>query len=299
VGLRALDFRRKTALSQAELPGKPDPLNSIRLCALLVLALLYHPALAEEPASDRTLTIAIESEQARPFEYVDETGRATGFHVEVEREVAERLGWSVRFLRVPWVRATEMLKSGEAEAATYMVETPERDQFAIFAPGNVLHLIHLSMYINREDEGRIRWEPPLEAMLARWRVGIARGYYYPDSVRDLLKPGETVDNRARTWVMLMRMLLARHVDIAFTAYDPIEQLRTELPDIDSRIVPLAGAPAIDTPVYLAFTRRNDGPRKAEAFAAAYAAWRQTDEYRALVARFGTAVSLGVDSLRSE
>ena len=265
-----------------------DPVRPVRVLALLLAGLaawLVGAAAAEEPPP-QTLSVALEDIDSPRYEYLDVAGRLTGFHVEILRAVSERLGWSLTLRRLPWLRAIAMLKTGEIDALTYPCETPERRAFATFVPDNALHLIRFSFFIDREDADRIRYTDSPVALRGRWRLGIVHGYYYPDELHPFLRPGPNLDDGARNWALLMKKLLARHVDIAVTVTEAIAQLRPGIPEIDRQVEQLPGAPVLDIPVYLAFTRQHDGTSQGEAFAAAFRAWRATDAYRDLVARFG-------------
>ncbi len=239
----------------------------------------------------RTLVVALEDIDSPRFEYVDQAGELTGFHVEMLKQVTRRLGWSLSIRRLPWARALAMLRSGEIDALTYPCETPERVGFALFDPDNILHLIHFSFFVERRNEVRMAFTGAPEEMRARWRWGIVHDYFYPPELAAYVARSPTVDDGARNWGMLIQKLLAGHIDIAITASEALAQLRPQIPDIDARVVRLEGAPVIDAPVYIAFTRAHGGEAVGTSFAAAYKGWRATESFKDAVARFGVADTL--------
>ena len=107
-----------------------------------------------------TLRVALEDADNRPYSYRDDRGDWTGFHSELIRSVAQRLGWDVLFIPVPWTRAQNMLAQGAADAVPYMGKNAQRLNYALFLPNNRLHVQHVSLYIRAADIGRIEYSPP-------------------------------------------------------------------------------------------------------------------------------------------
>src|SRR5690606_9381515 len=143
--------------------------------ALVLLCLLLSFS-----ASATSLVVGMEEANNRPFEYIDENAQLTGFHVELVRAVADRLGWHLHFKRYPWKRAMKALESGELQAVTYVAQSPEREAFAHFHPDNLLHVSRTTLYIKRTRAGEILYQPSLEQMARRWRLGMPNGYYMSD-----------------------------------------------------------------------------------------------------------------------
>ena len=125
-------------------------------------------------------------------------------------------------------------------------------------------------------------------MLETWRFGTPRNYYIGTDFAAALKAGGSMDQTARTPENLFKMLLTRRIDIAVAETDSLRLGGTTLRDAQSKIVPLPNAPRQELPMYIAFRKQGNGIRLAEQFAAAYAAWRQTEEYALLVQRYAIA-----------
>ncbi len=235
----------------------------------------------------QTLLVGMEESNNKPYEYVDSQVHLTGFHVELVREVAARLGWQVTFRRMPWKRALRSLETGDLDAVTYVARSSEREQFAIFLPDNVLHVSYTTLYIQRKMADKIHYQPPLEQMVYRWRTGIPGGYYMSDELMAMLKRGAPVDQPTLTQSQLFVMLLSDRFDMVFGATSALELAKAEIPDIERKIQRLEGALFSDQRMYIAFSRQL-GPMLPRTFAEGYRQFRDEPAYQALIGRFGVA-----------
>ena len=266
------------------------PCPAHRILCIALLCLLWRPGLG------MTLLVAVEDADNRPLEYADATGRPTGFHIELVRRVAASLGWQVSFDRVPWQRAQVLLEAGSVDAVTYLVRSPVRETYAVFLPDNRLSETGLDLWVLKSRLGDIRWQPPLSQMMSRWRLGGIQGWYYNDDYKAAEAKGAPLDLSAPTNIGLARMLLAGRIDIALAEPGFLDQVKAELPEAADRVEILPGSALPGSPVYIGFTRKADGPAKAKDFAAAYAAWRDTPDYGALIEQFGVADRVKFESL---
>ncbi len=239
-----------------------------------------------------TLSVAVEDGDNRPVEYIDASGQLTGFHIELVRQVADRLGWPVGFTRVPWQRAQALLEAGSVDAVTYLARSPTREAFAVFLPGNRLSESGVDLYVLKSRAGEISWRPPLAQMIRRWRLGGIQGWYFKDEYNPAEVEGMPFDLSATSNVGLARMLLAGRIDVAVAEPNFLDLAKPVLPEAAELIETLPGASVPGRAVYIAFTRKAEGPVKAAEFAAAYAAWRGTPAFGALVAQFGMADRVG-------
>jgi polar amino acid transport system substrate-binding protein len=255
--------------------------RSIRLCASLLGSGWVLTVLGAGPS----FIVAMEDADNRPFEYVDETGRVTGFHSELVRAVAARLGWQLQFLRVPWNRAQYMLESGQVDAVTYMGITQERKKYALFLDGNKLHVEHVTLFIRKTDLGKIRYQPPVAEMMKRWHFGAPQGYFLGKEIDDAVKAGIQVDLSAHNQVQLFSMLIAKRLDVVAAEVVALQLVKPSLPDVDMQVQALAGARFSGNPMYIAFPLTGNGPAKAKQFSDEYAKWRQSEEYPGQVVRF--------------
>lgn len=77
-------------------------------------------------------TIGIDADYP-PFTYRDSTGNFTGLDIEAARWIAERQGFDVGFVPVPWDRVLEALRDGHIDIVySGMTITPEREKEVAF-----------------------------------------------------------------------------------------------------------------------------------------------------------------------
>lgn len=248
------------------------------------LALLLICALLSPSAGATSLLVAMEDANNSPFEYIDENARLTGFHVELLRAVSERLGWTLTFKRYPWKRSMKALAAGEVQAVTFVAKTPEREQFAVFIPDNLLHVSRTTLYIKRERAAEIHYQAPLEEMIKRWRTAMPNGYYMSDKVVALIEHGAPIEQPTVTQSQLFIMLISGRFDAIFGSTSALTRANAEIANLEPQVQRLDGALFSGKPMYLAFSRRAP-PHLAEEFAEAYRLFRQEPAYRALARRF--------------
>ena len=250
----------------------------MRIAILLLCALLSLPARAS------TLLIALEEANNAPFEFVDQNGQLSGFHVELIRAVSSRLGWTLELKRYPWKRAMLALQYGEVQAVSYVAKSAEREAFAVFLPDNLLHVSRTTLFIKRSRAAEIHYLPDLEQMTRRWRAAMPSGYYMSDEVAGLTKRGVPIAQPTVTQSHLFSMLIAGRYDAIFGATDALQRARAAIPNINEEVQPLDGALISGKSMYLAFSRTAPA-QQAEEFAKAYRQFRQEPAYRALAQRF--------------
>ncbi|WP_202980230.1 substrate-binding periplasmic protein [Marinobacter fonticola] len=232
-----------------------------------------------------------------PFEYLDENAQLTGFHVEIVRAVAERLGWRVIFRRYPWKRAMRALEEAEVDAVTYMAYSYERSQFAVFLPDNLLHISDTLLYIRTSRAEEIQYQPPLDRMVRQWRTAVPNGYYMSDSISGLLAEGAPIERPTVTQSQLFDMLLSDRYDAVFGAAIARNRAGSGIEGLHHQVQPLKGARFAGKQMYIAFARPDaltayeEDSRKAAVFAQAYRRFREEPAYGLLAERFDI-VALG-------
>ena len=241
-----------------------------------------------------TLRITLEAADNSPYSSLNAEGEWAGAHIDIARAVAQRLGWETLFMAYPWSRAQNMLVQGTADAILYLSWSRQRQSFAYFLPDNRLHVQKFDMYIRREDKDRVLCAPPLASMLDTWRFGAPRDYYLGETFDEALRDGRSMDQRAQTPEHLFRMLLGRRIDIAIAETGALRLTGTKVRDPNSKITVLCKAIIPDLPVYIGFRKQGNGIRLAEQFAAAYAAFRQSEEYAQIIKRHGVLEKLPED-----
>ena len=250
----------------------------MRIALLLAGLLLLQTSQASE------LVVGIEEANNSPFEYIDENAQLTGFHIEVIRAVSERLGWPLRFRRLPWKRAMRALEVGDLDAVSFVAQAPEREAFALFLPDNLLHVSGTALYIQRQRADSLVYQAPLDAWVRQWRTGLPSGYYMSDEVLELIAQGAPIEQPTVTQSQLFIMLISGRYDAVFGSTSALDRASSEIANLENQVQRLEGALFPGKPMYLAFSRKAPQPR-AEQFAAAYRSFRQEPAYQQLAERF--------------
>lgn len=254
----------------------------MRSCALLLLVMPLFAAAATK------VDIALEDADNRPFEYRDDLGRLTGFHIELIRAAAQRLDWDVTFLAVPWTRAEAMLADGRVNAVSYMAAAEKRKGYAMFLPGNQLHLQQIGLFGMAERIKRMAMPAALPDIARQYRVGAAKNYFYGTEINTLIDKDNVIDHHAQNITQLMQMMAAGRYDLALATAGALQQLAHENAKLATQIRRLPGIAFEQTPIYLAFSNKGSSPKLAADFARAYAELRQGAYYRQLVAKYQVA-----------
>ncbi|WP_374979617.1 transporter substrate-binding domain-containing protein [Pseudomonas solani] len=171
------------------------------LCPVLLCLVVVPFASARE-------WLAVGAEFPRLFGQTQD-GRFIGLGPDVLREVAQRMGDSVRFEVYPWARAQKMVAQGRADILIGPYRTPEREQHFLFSQ----HAFYRDRIVFYARDGvDVDWRGDY-AMLAGRRVGIIRGWTYGphfDEGREAmdLHSIESVDNALRMLVLGRIDLLA-------------------------------------------------------------------------------------------
>lgn len=139
-----------------------------------------------------------------PFRIEEAGGSLAGIDIDLARLVETRLGVSIRIVRVPWVRALQMMRAGEADLMAGLARTPEREHY--------IHYCEPSYASIRPAFYKLASNPAVLANyddLGRYVLGITRGsaYYEPFDSDTRLNKQEAPDEG-----QLFRMLLGRRFD---------------------------------------------------------------------------------------
>ena len=112
-----------------------------------------HAAITPVPQEGKPqYVIGVDSDYP-PFTYRDSAGNLTGFDIEAARWIAEREGFDVEFVAVPWDRIIPALKDGTIDMVySGMTVTPEREKDASFTTS--YYTVNLSVAI-RQGSGII------------------------------------------------------------------------------------------------------------------------------------------------
>lgn len=148
----------------------------------LNLALLFYSASAIGQARDsdgeksHPLEIFITHSYWLPFEY-EQDGISTGITVDIVNAILSEMGFVVKFKQMPFKRAVEEAKMGNADAVMSIVKTAERQEYFFF-PSEPSVIWGLYLYFPKDKV--VPFKKDLQA-LEGLRIGTARGFTYPDN----------------------------------------------------------------------------------------------------------------------
>ncbi|MFP4584210.1 MAG: transporter substrate-binding domain-containing protein [Desulfococcaceae bacterium] len=154
-----------------------------------------------------------------PYEFFDESGRPTGYNVELTRAVAEAMGLNVRIRLGPWGEIRRALENREIHAIHGMFHSEERARRVDFSAPHTI--IYHSAFARRST-------PPIDSLddLAGKSLVVMRG----DILHDFAKKAGLSDkiHPVATQAEALRELAAGKHDYALTAKLPGVYLIREL-----------------------------------------------------------------------
>jgi len=146
------------------------------VASLLALLALASPA---SGARAKELVVGTEGVYA-PFTFADESGKLTGYDVEVIREVGKRAGLDVRFIPTPWDSIFLGLEAKKFDlVANEVARTPERERKYLFTTD---YLVSGAQIIVKKDRAG-DFSAGL-ASLAGLKVGTGVGSNYTKLLED-------------------------------------------------------------------------------------------------------------------
>lgn len=133
-----------------------------------------------------------------PFNFLDESGRLTGFHVDLARAICARIDLTdtCQIQAVPWEELPQALRAGDGEAiiAGLAISAESRQRFAFSRP----YLRLPARFVMHKGSAA---EEPVYAGLQGKRVGVIDGSAHERALRDLF-PGVKVVTYSRSDWML-------------------------------------------------------------------------------------------------
>jgi polar amino acid transport system substrate-binding protein len=81
-----------------------------------------------------------------------EDSALSGIDVEIVNEIAKRANLKIEYIRCPWIRALELMKSGKADVLSSVYKKPDREEYMIFFDRPFLNELPIAFYY-RKDSG--------------------------------------------------------------------------------------------------------------------------------------------------
>ncbi len=242
------------------------------LTGISLLALNNSPVIAEE------LTFVRIDANYPPYEMVVD-GKVTGFHIEQVKNVSKRLNHTVKFLSVPWKRAIDMVKTGKADAITYVGKTPEREQYIFYDQRNVLSSSSYGFMILKNRSGELTYNGDLSKLRAN-KIGILSGYSYGTAFdkADYLKK-HAVKN-AET---LEKLLAVKRIDYAVMDEPKFKQMQNKGKWTN---ITFLKPVLLTNDFYIAFSKEKGRKKLTMDFANEFEKFRKTKEYNKILIKYG-------------
>lgn len=174
----------------------------------LLWALLM--VLAPNGVAQQQLTIKIAFEDWPPWMITSPEGKLRGgAAVDFLNETLQQMDIQGRYINLPFVRALKELDKGSIDVLMLVARSPERDSYMVFSAA-VLNERTLFCYSNLRSAG-FTWSH-LED-LARYNVGITRGYTYSGQRAAIVRHAKSVEDSVSDEQSLIRLMAGR-VDVA-------------------------------------------------------------------------------------
>lgn len=242
----------------------------MRLLLFLIIVGCCPPLFAGEP-----VVIVHGDDNWAPNEFRRTDGKLVGIHIDLIRLAAAELGVEVRFVAVPWQRALNMMKNGEADAISYAGYSEERAKYLLYIPGNIINQTQ-TRYVHRAGEDFA----DISSEFRKHKLGIIRGYDFGKNF-DQRQFGEVVE--ASREDQLVDMLLGGRVDAILLNF---RRLRYQMKG-DKRLMQIAVSDQVvlQHDIYLGFARKRNRHIYARRFAKVIPSIRRSVEYRQMISRY--------------
>ena len=209
-------------------------------------------------------------------------GKLTGLHIELVQEAARMVDLEVNFLSVPWNRAIEMLKKGDAHGITYMAKTSEREAFGYFFDENVLSKASVGFFILKKFKDDIHFTGELNS-LKPYTIGSVLGFSYDEAFDQMttLKKFNSAANETN----LIKMLMAERVQVAIGHVDVINYLAKQM-NIADQIQFLTPYLTLGRAHYIVFAKKPENSAIAKKFTKGMRVFKASQQYQDMLNKYG-------------
>lgn len=147
-------------------------------CFTLAVTWWSVPSAAREVCPDPL----IQGWEPWPPYQIARSGEPTGVDIEIVNAIADRMGCSVAYRKMPWSRLLESISAGEADFAVQANYTADRASFAYYSDPYLPYQTRLIV-----ESGERTDYPNLAAFLSEGNtIGIVQGYDYGNDANALL-----------------------------------------------------------------------------------------------------------------
>lgn len=252
----------------------------------LIFFLFAQFAIADLSTSSATIAmikemnVGLEDSDNSPFEYLSKNENS-GFHVDVVRQVAKKMGYQVVWHRLPWARALINLEKGELDAVSYLSANPERDKYILFLPDNLLSYSEICLFTKVDSNEKINFTGDLH-QLKKYKFGYLKDYFYSKKIIQA-KSYLRFEDFPGTSSHQFDQLLGSRFDIMFMAPARYDELKKTNSSKASKIRILKPCLKSDD-AYIGFSKVKD-PQIAQKFALTMKSFKKTKEYGQLLKKY--------------
>jgi polar amino acid transport system substrate-binding protein len=128
-------------------------------------------------------------EEYKPYQYEETLNgiqTLTGFDIDITRAILNKMGCTVKFINMPWVREVDSIKQGQVDLASSANKTPEREKFAYFTEPYI-DQTGFSLFVRKEDSTQYAFKQLSDLTSVSFILGVLRDYIYGDEYNKLLE----------------------------------------------------------------------------------------------------------------
>ncbi len=209
-----------------------------------------------------------------PYEMVV-NGELKGLHIDLVKAVAKRLDLNIQIKTLPWKRALDMVKVGDADAITYIGKTAERQVHFIYDAGNVLSSSVYGFVILPERAQQIKFNGELKSM-TDYKIGVQNGYSYGDKVDNA---SYLKKQSVKSLEQLVQLLLVRRIDLAI-----IDEQEYFQKNKDGTLIMLMPR-IVKRDYYVAFSVRNNLEKQSQEFSNEMLSFKKSQKYKDMLSKY--------------
>ncbi|MDY0362631.1 MAG: transporter substrate-binding domain-containing protein [Desulforegulaceae bacterium] len=212
-----------------------------------------------------------------PYYMVDTNGETKGLFSDVIGIIAKKLNLDVKYLGYSWSGSLNAVKEGKADAIIPVSKSPEREKYINFFD-NIIANEKIAFFVLKQS--KIKFEGNFEN-IKNYKIGVVKNYYYGkkfDSCNCLVK-----DVSYNEEELIKRLIAGRTDIIVGDEFVILYHLKNFGYGKKVRVL----KPYLSiVPSYIGFSVKSDKFKIAEKFSRELALFRQTNEYKMILKKYG-------------
>ncbi len=254
---------------------------SVMTFKMIILSAFILGLISLGASSEETIRVALENSDNSPYSKVSLDQKViTGLHIDIVSSVAKKIGFKIKWVPLPWNRAIMSVVKGEVDAIIYVSPSKEREVSMVFLPNNILHKDQICVVV-RKDFKEKKYNGKIESLYGE-KVGISTNYVVSQEIF-INKNKFNLFESTVEGDQIMSMLAAGRFDYTFTSVNGLKRLKTK--SQFNNLMKLSPCLSGDDR-YIAFSKKYNGHLNwAQKFEEAMKAWKQSDEYKKILAYY--------------